>query len=579
MGLPGFGDKTADGAPGGTIQNNWWPMEHPNYTGRTLSPNSLGGTYTNRWHEEKSWPKSGYEGKYSSGRVPIGAWASIHDGECNSKQIDHIGWGFGDWSGGDFPHRLDDTIATDCAKTGNSTRSHKESNDRDNRTTGCWIGRRHAKGEDDEENCVKSGVQWPVFCQLGDYVGTQSKCKSDCGNTSSNSGNTNTPCNFALDRLCGKTKEDNVKKNGNFYIKADRNWITDDVCKSYCGNPNERGSTLCQSNKSKYCKTKSQWPEAGEYCYDFWKNNPNMNDMNDTCKDKLMNASSPENILTDVGCGYLCRPGSNVDDGWCKDRMTDFCTANNNNMATTECFNHCKDYPEDCELYLEKNFCKNKGNKLDFEVGDTGKKFSDWCGCLMGTQFYEDYRDTVFKQFEDNGYSVEDISGMNTDPICMYPKCAAGSIVRSDQLRDKKDCGVSCVNIMLNNFDESSVGGDYYAEQSANCRNKEITKITVDGETNVDIIHNDGGDEPEEETSEEERQFTYEESNWLGLSTGEKEIEDLTQDDLNNIRNDNILYTVLIIIGGILFLTGCIFLGIFIRNKFKKPEGGFGRRC
>lgn len=541
-----------ESTPSNTIRKTWDAYKDKNWSGSKISTNYTklnGSGYTNQHTTEDCSVFACHEdGSVSSIKVPIGGWAQTYDGECGSgKLIDSVVYG----TSSRLPKQLNEDTATNCAggssygsgsyPTRDST--YFKSSDSIQKTRSCYHGI-YASKDHDEENCLIGGVQWPVFCQMGDYAGTVPQCKTQCGNKTSTSGDDY--CNWSLDRLCGKTEGDYVKKNQyNTKVKSDRNWIVDPVCKSYCGSSSKNGSPVCQTHKKNYCKRKDSWPDAAEYCYDYWKENKDASNMSNACKNKLTTASSPENITQNDGCGYLCRGGAlDVDKDWCNGRRQEYCTANHNNMGTQYCLNFCKDNPDLCESYLQENFCKNKGDKMDNDVpGDTGKKYSDWCGCMMGTQFYQDYRDSVFKQFQDAGYNVEGISHVRTEPECMFPKCKGGSVLTSDQRDNIKDCGSSCVQIMLNTFDNTNIGGNYFPQQSANCSN--IVKEEI-----VD-------DEPPATTNPPTSSSASEINTSIATSFG------LCKDDctVQNVYDGNVILSFIIVL--LLAVLGGIVYGIY----------------
>jgi hypothetical protein len=484
--MQNLSETSRDAVPPDTIRNTWDFYDSTDWNGtnfgKTHGITRITGREYDNLHTQKICEgircrRGYYKGKFESGKVPIGAYARLYDGRCTSNDItNNIVYGNGAYSV--LNQKLDDETATNCAggsalgfdKYPTRPSKYKSSNDNVDLTNQCFFGPKIAHDKD-QENCIIAGLQYPIFCQLGDYAGTIDKCKAKCNNIRSTDGSTNGACYYALDRLCGKTIEDNVKKNSlNELIKSDRNWIKDPVCQQYCGGAREQGSALCQKHKADYCRNKNSWPDAAQYCHQFWTFSPNFGDMNEACKSKLSTAASPENITTNNGCGYLCRgQGLDVNKQWCESRAQDFCTANHNNMETNYCFNFCKDHPDLCEDYLQTDFCKGKEGLLDNEVGTTGKLYSDYCGCMMPTKFYNDYKDSVFKQYKDAGYTIEGIASIRTEPECMYPGCKSGSILTSDQRANIGTCGSDCVQIMLNNYDSASINADLIAQQSAQC--------------------------------------------------------------------------------------------------------------
>lgn len=523
---------------------------------------------------------------YSSGKVPIGTWATVYNKNCTEGKImDDIYWGGGNYSGTEFPQRLPEDVATNCA--GGSEFTH-DFVDRENnyptltksrpfnqfdggKTDKCFIGNKHTNRQD-LEDCIISGVHYPSFCQLGDYIETQKECRDQCKGTRSLDG-TSTYCHFAKDRLCGKQIGDPLKKNAlNVVIDSDKNWIREGICTDYCGGPGEVSSGLCKSHKRNYCTNKDNWPDAEDYCYNYWKSNFNTSEMNNTCKTKLETASSPENITTGIGCGKLCRGrGLDINEPYCDSRRLGYCTANENNMETNYCFNFCKDNPDLCEPYLN-TYCKDKGDKLDLPAGIDGKKYSDYCGCFMGTDFYDKYKDEIFKQFEQGGYKIQGVANIRSEPECIFPQCKSGSILTSDQRKNIPNCGTSCVQIMLNNFENANVTGNYLADQSAECTNitKEVMPTSEPSVTEPPVTEPPFTEEPDDDTSipppplhdETESQLSGQQQQQPPQTEGEEETKD---DNLPAIIGGSLAALVIVI--GLLFG-----LGIYIQSKLKIPQ-------
>ena len=489
-----FSERTQSAVPSGTIRKSYDLYANPNFEGTPLSTGRLsnGAILTNidgkTYKDLHTGPPERVcaicstkirPGITDSLRVPIGAWAATFDGSCNTgRLLEAVRWGGDKWSGGDFPERLNDDTATNCA--GGSLYSYNEYPTRDStyrfernnnsKTNKCFIGTANSR-ENDEENCITAGIHYPTFCQLGDNVEFDFNCRAQCTSSRANDGKNNY-CNFALDRVCGKTTKDYIRKNPlNTKLLSDRNWIKEPICQNYCGNAEQDYGALCNSHKSNFCKTRDLWDsdsETQQYCYDYWQKNKNINEVNQTCENDLLSSDNSKNITSGEKCGFLCRgEGLDFDESYCKTKRKEFCQKDNN-MFTKYCFNFCKDEPDLCEEHLQ-NICPSKANELDNLVNDTGKKISDWCGCMMGTQFYQDYRDSTFKAFKDAGFNIEGASNVRTDPECIFPQCKAGAVRTSDQQENVKNCAQDCLQFMLNDFSEADITGDFFAEQEANC--------------------------------------------------------------------------------------------------------------
>lgn len=439
-------------------------------------------------------------GVYSSGRVPIGGWAKVIDGDCNTGSVTNELYygspGFHDNSTF-FPRRITDDVATNCSggskknflPTGDPTFYNQTVNPRriDQNSTAttfdCYVGRQSATRQN-TENCYKAGVHYPSFCQLGDYIETISTCKNDCSSVNSNDLNPNY-CNFALDRLCAKQIGDDLKRDedGNA-VQSDKNWIRESRCQNYCGGANQVGSNRCQDSKKDYCKDPDNWPQASNYCYSFW-NNPtrfNASDADSACYSKLIDSNSVENITTGFGCGELCQGGSlDVDSDYCNQRRRDYCfnTSQRGNMYETFCFDFCGANPAICEsnlrarcgIFYEANL--NSDDTINFEglidtleaEAGTGRKFKDFCGCMLPTDVYDTYQNLVVQQFEDAGYTVN-LDNSNTNPVCIFPQCK-NALKTVSQLNISQTSCPNCFQTILIDINNSELD-NIDLEQSAN---------------------------------------------------------------------------------------------------------------
>lgn len=516
-----FDTTIKEPVPENTIKNIWDQFKDSGYRNTNLAKvynqGFLDGTDKKATLEKKyktpNLPNKRpyYVGQISSAKVPIGGYGQIVRDQCGGRVSNSIYYGGKGANNSSFPQRMSDFISTECSggseysnvynEYTKTTKNIKNNNNGDE-SNQCFIGIPQVE-VNDGERCLVGGVHYPSFCQLGDYINTQEKCQDHCKGTRSLDP-LKTFCHYAKDRLCGKQVGDQLKKNGfDVILKSDRNYIREPICTDYCGGPGETSSGICKSHKRDYCTRRENWPDAGEYCYDYWKANFNTSEMNDACKDKLELSSSPENITTGKGCGKLCEgEGLDINESYCNMRRLGYCTANKNNMETNYCFNFCKDHPDLCETYLNE-YCKGKEDKLDQKVGVEGKKVSDYCGCFLGTDYYDKYKDEIFKQFQQGGYKIEGVSNIRSEPECIFPECKSGSILTSDQRNNIPNCGTNCVQVMLNDFNNAQVNGDYLASQSANCTNivKTETGDTSDNNSN-DIIDDSSSDTIDDSSSD-----------------------------------------------------------------------------
>lgn len=493
-----------DQVPENTIRKSW-----DGYINAFPPRDSVGEKYNDTWlngvhyketHKDNTKCNifgNNCDGRISAVKVPIGGRAiGWEDDQCNNDKL---------WDYSEAIQRMNDDVATGCAGGSKlgwdrylTTQNGKK----------CYNGTDWLGDKNDLEQCVVGGVEWNSFCQLGDYVVNVPECKDKCKDAKSTD-NGNNYCNWAMDRLCGKTINDNIKQTEyGSIVKSDKNWILDDSCRKYCGESTDKGNDYCQDAKKRFCSNPEFLKDRDSvmYCFEYWKKYGNAQDFSNAFDDILTDASNPYNISKSndniYGPNFLCRnngsnPEKDVNSGWCNTARGKFCTKNTNNMGTNYCFNHCRDYPGDCENYLKDTFCKNKEDKLEFLVGDTDKRYKDYCACFQSPEFYEKYRDEVFKPFEEAGYEIQGISSIPLQAVCIYPDCKAGAIVPSDQ-KEAQDtnCGVNCVQLMGNLFmDKFQNNGDITQVQDADCAN--IKANYVGGEQQGEITPPGGtGNDP-----------------------------------------------------------------------------------
>jgi len=545
--------------PDGTIRKTWDKYKDSNF--RT----NLSRIY-HRANLNGQCLKSTQANTFSSGKVPIGAWVRVHDGGCENKNVsDNFIYGVGVHSGSSFPQRLTDDVASNCA--GGSALSYEDYpstvnkrayNNNGATTDKCFIGTSSSR-RNDVDNYTQGGVHYPVFCQLGDYVETNQECKNQCNNVVAKDPNSvisepDNYCNFAKDRLCGKQKGDPLKKNEfDTSIPSEKNWITEKVCRDYCGGPGENKSAVCQRNKREFCNNPNNWPDASNYCFEFWKKNQNNVDMEGVCGDELVDPSSVQNITKNLGCGFLCRgSGLDVNDNFCTKKRFDFCTKKSsetgdyNNMETEYCFQFCKDHPDLCENSLN-DYCKDKKELLDTQIPGprSGRKYSDYCGCMMDTQFYEDYVNNIFSQFKEGGFEVQGAANIKTEPECIFPKCKSGSILTSAQKENISQCGANCLQIMLNNITDTEISGDFMTNQSAKCTNIKKT-VTTPPATTEPVPANEDDFQP---------------------GADGQVIDDAETKETDKTQKDNEIAMIIGIVFLIIFVAVSIGFGIWINKK------------
>jgi len=177
--------------------------------------------------------------------------------------------------------RLPEDLATDCA--------------RGNAWTSLDDGGKCAIGNDINTKCVTSGVDYNTLCQMGDYI-TSDECQEQCKNAKVTDDDKDNYCHYALERLCQKKKGDPIKFDGagNKSILSDKDWITEPICKDYCGDD-------CKDYKEEYCSitnNRGEYTKLGtKFCFDFCKSNPERCKLKDYCKDKTYQLNEIDNEI------------------------------------------------------------------------------------------------------------------------------------------------------------------------------------------------------------------------------------------------------------------------------------------
>ena len=437
-----FTTKSLEPVPNDTIRKTWDPYTSINFGGTNIGKpktsklptiSKLGGTYKHMKNIFVMYPNFHQLKTYSSGRVPIGAWAEVSNNAgrrlsllqkfnppCGTNIVDKMVYGEGDYTGPQFPEHLTDDVATNCAGGSGLTFNEYPTTKEDNfinkkdafTTKQCFYGNRTPP--QDKDQCLKGGVQYPVFCQLGDYVATNPKCAQQCSGVrpvGADGAPKATYCNYAYDRLCGKLIGDPVKKDKlNALVRSDKNWIKEPVCMNYCGTASDKSSELCQQHKLSYCTTGGPFDEdKTSYCSEFCMANEDLCFVDKSIMDKLcpVNSSAPT-ALCDK---YIQKECSNT-------------TA----LPSERCFNFCKSNPELCMDTL-KEFCEGKQNRLDEPVdGLPQKKYSDYCGCIQDISEYDKYKTSVIESLISRKLRI----ALGNDNVesnhCIFPNCNENSI-------------------------------------------------------------------------------------------------------------------------------------------------------
>jgi len=198
-------------------------------------------------------------------QLPIGSWVTMNDGppNCTTNKF-HTTFIYPSKNFTGSPERLTDDMATNCA--GGSNLGSRQFLKYDNGTKECKI----FGGASSQFDMLQGGTQWPVLCQMGDYIQSVNDCVLQCNDSKYDVANLdpveNNYCHFAKERMCGKLKGEPLKKNadGTEAILSDRDWIREPICSKFCGGSRAITSKQCYENKHKYCTDARGWNEVSE---------------------------------------------------------------------------------------------------------------------------------------------------------------------------------------------------------------------------------------------------------------------------------------------------------------------------
>lgn len=556
MALPFTAESRGDKIPDGTIRKTWDMYEHGGFGGTNLGAknkvNTAGVQNTagfidgamdspfpsGTFFKKDGFPYSGWgfcdcnginpkcdtscpvRGRLSSYKLPIGAWARTYRdlNTCNERPGEYAMWGAGKF--GAKPEQLPDDISTHCS--GGANLGYNQTLPNTPEGNSCVYGGNMSTGDD--ERCFISGIQYPVFCQLGDYIETQSECRNQCQDvTSTDSVIDRNYCNYAYDRLCSKQVGDPLKNDddGN-PILSDKNYITESTCQGYCGGPGTSPvdmSSTCRQSKIDYCSKPGQdWgisTDRLDYCKDFWGSpgNFNSNQINTACGAELIDPTGNQNIFTINGCSNICAGGGgDIDTTYCDGKRLEYCQGTKADgspaLFSPECFSFCVGDPDRCEASL-RNVCKTKIKEVvpnidtvgyepseeDLEkiktllkttVDSQGRPLERYCGCLLPEAVYTAYIDSVAEQFENAGYSMEQLQSgqLSGAPECIFPNCRDGLKTASQAANTTNGTCGTCVQNILLDLTDAEVGRCVIASNSARCQTTDGTVEPIQGQAN-----------------------------------------------------------------------------------------------
>lgn len=363
-------------------------------------------------------------GGFTKGTVPLGTWAEIYNGLCLGEPSSTI-----IYDGG----QIANDVATKCASMTTEDPS-------------CFInytGPTHTNLND----CFVSGIQYPAFCQLGDYVLTNEQCAKQCSTAQPNSEQPGY-CEWALDRVCTKKKGQPLTSVKNATVDM----VTTEGCRNYCGGPSEYIAGPCEDAKKAYCGNIDNWPEANDYCFSYWKERP-PNAEPEVCSDSLVQGG--EITTPNQGCGKLCQGvGSDINHEWCNVKRMAYCSLTGN-LFTKYCYDFCKSNPELCGALLMER-CQDKETLLGSTVPGTELTYSNFCGCLMPPDTYTRYADTIRSSIKDRGMVVRQANKFEVQPSnapeCIFPECGDNSIMTPTQKSLRGECNANCLNQIMKSY-------------------------------------------------------------------------------------------------------------------------------
>lgn len=378
------------------------------------------------------------KGNFKTGSVPLGAWAEVYDGTCFASSPLYKIYKPG-------PTQISNDVSIECS--GETTNSD------------CYITNKYDETKTGKDNCLTSGIQYPVYCQLGDFIHTNQDCADQCsGAKSTDKQEEHSYCHFALDKLCGKLPGDIIKRNQyGENVKSDKAWIIQDQCTNYCGGPEDESSDTCYQHKVNYCSNPNSFPEAEDYCRKFWTNKPNYDQFIKGCEAKLLDPEGPENITKDNGCGKLCNGiGKDFNTEYCNQIRSRYC-ATKDNIFSKYCYDFCKSNPEMCSFIIDK--CQDKQDQLNLPIPNTKLHYRNICGCLMDQSFYDNYKSNINENLKKQGYGIKQEDTTINDPSltkaeCIYPYCDSDAIMTTHQMKNKPSCNSNCLNFVYKNFSE-----------------------------------------------------------------------------------------------------------------------------
>lgn len=359
------------------------------------------------------------KGGFDSASVPLGAWAEINNSPCSGSTKTSII---------DSGTKLPDDIAMKCAT--------KYTDDPE-----CFITTTKAN-HTTLKDCFKSGIHYPTFCQLGDFVESVPQCKTQCASAKPGDNNY---CSWSKERFCTMSPGDMITPERES-IKFN---IIEPTCQEFCGGPTDPN---CQAAKDAYCSSNN--PDL-EYCKAFWQSRGITSKAEELCRTKLLagEIEDPES-----SCGKLCEPNSEVNTEFCTGIREEYCS---NNVFTPYCHQWCKDNLDKCSATLTLQ-CANKEDMIGETVPNTDMTFGDWCGCFMPDTTYSKYITDTIKEVEEKGFQWGR-TPTEIKPQCHYPFCANNPKVLKTKTQAATECN-DCIDNVFSKYallkDEELLGCD-----------------------------------------------------------------------------------------------------------------------
>ncbi len=455
-----------------------------------------------------------WDGKIKSIKVPIGSWATVSDSSENCETnlqtgtgLLNVYWGIDKKDYGSQtesvsnntegsptnPQQVDPDVARYCSDTKKLTNTddyRSSTKDIHGRNIDCSMT--GIQKGDGGGKCVKSGVHYPSYCQLGENLNTDYNsgkwgCKSLCEGVDPK--DSTHYCNLAKSRLCNLGKNDKCVGDNNC-----TNWWTGEkICSgyegTYCGTFTDPNLDNCLTGWGKYCSNPDNFKTHTKDCRNLWKKISKKGKFDPSwatsaCKGNLSKTDYSKSIFGGI-CDELCIKSPNETDNeinpeWCKEQQSAFCKEGDN-MFSIGCQGFCTNHPDDptCTGILRDGFCtgmKSEDMNKDITEIKPSKllkkdklKVGNFCGCYMSKAYYADDRRKKIEEWVKKGITkggADALLQLNTSPKCFYEWCKTSSPMPND-IKIERECP-DCVQIIIQNIKDSK-DSTFINDQIAKC--------------------------------------------------------------------------------------------------------------